>query len=119
MDLVLGHNPKQLFIGKARNAPGLGDLVLVIEVENARDQFRVHRELILATVLAVDNDCVKLVGRNDMVLERELADAGAGRGVETVQHARVLHGSGAVMNDNKVLGGPRQSAFPEWRSPTR
>jgi hypothetical protein len=30
----ISNDPEQLFIGQARDAPGLGDLVLVIEVED-------------------------------------------------------------------------------------
>ena len=57
-------------------------------------------------MLAVDHDCTELTGGDNLVLERQLADAGAGRGVQTVEHAGVLDGFGAVMHDHQVFAGP-------------
>src|SRR5271157_6126118 len=74
----ISNDPEQLFIGQGRDAPGLGDLVLVIEVENRGDKLGVDRELVPPAMLAVDHDCTELTGRDNLVLERQLADAGAG-----------------------------------------
>ena len=100
-------DPEQLFIGQGRDAPGLRNLVLVIEVEDSGDQLGIDREVILPAVCTVEDYRAELLGGNHLVLERQLADARPGRRVQTVEHAGVLDRFRTAVNDIQILAGPR------------